>query len=69
MGAWRARAKQRDLFHFNFLRRRLLPPRPGTLKDVISPLSQSDTVHDKKNSLLAERVTALQFHELLKWAL
>ncbi len=33
-------------------------PGKGTLKDVIAPLSQSDTVQDKKNSksLLAERV-------------
>lgn len=35
----------------------LLLPWQGTLKDVIAPLSQSDTVHDKKNSksLLAAR--------------
>lgn len=59
MGVWRARARQRDVFHFHFLDRRLLLP--STLKDVIAPLSQSDTVHDKKNSLLVERVQCMDF--------
>lgn len=47
----------RDVFHFNFPPRQQPPwpqrHHPGTLKDVIAPLS--DTVHDKKNSKGSQR--------------
>lgn len=51
MGLWSARARQADVFHFNFLHRQQPPvllPWQAELKDVIAPLSQPDTVHDKK---------------------